>query len=130
MNTHPEPPVIHPPSTAGMERSKAWGCLAANLFVCPGVGSIMAGRRSGWLEVAGAVGGTVWMAVSMARLVMLWIDQMRPPPDWQGLVRSGWGGLALFMAAWLWSMGTSLSVLRAAGRAAKPQLKAPGPSNG
>ena len=57
MNTHPEPPVIHPPSTAGMERSKAWGCLAANLFVCPGVGSIMAGRRSGWLEVAGAVGG-------------------------------------------------------------------------
>ena len=106
------PPKL-PPTT---ERSKAWVCLVTNLFVCPGVGSILAGRRSGYVELGMALAGAGWITFALVRLFTLWIQLMRAPPDAQSYIRSGMGGLTLFMASWLWSLVTGLSVMREAKR--------------
>lgn len=103
------PPRLPPPPS---DRSKGWVCLVTNLLVCPGVGSLMAGRRSGFAELGLALTGTLWMAIALVRLFSLWIQLNRAPPDASSMLRSGMGGLTLFLASWLWSLATGLSVLR------------------
>jgi hypothetical protein len=99
-------------SGAPPNRGQAWACLLINAFACPGLGSIMAKRRGGWLQLLLALVGAVWVTVVPAHFFATYIRDMRFPPDWWAdVVCYGAGGLCLFLAGWLWSVGASLALL-------------------
>jgi hypothetical protein len=98
-----------PPSPA--ERSKAWSCLVTNLLVLPGLGSVMAGRKVGYLQMLLSLGGFVLTLVALVRIVLLWAQDFQLPPE-PGLYRSAIIGLAVVLLAWCWSLLTSLAEFR------------------
>ena len=98
-----------------------------NLLGTPGLGSLMAGKT-----VAGA--GQLVLAVTGFVLVCVWFYEqvivqfygqmdgnVKVVPVWQ----IGLTGAVLFVAAWLWSLVTSLTLLREARQPAADALKAP-----
>jgi hypothetical protein len=96
---------------------KARNAALLNQLATPGLGSLIAGRR-----LAGA--GQLALAVAGFSFVILWfVAVMRQfygliegnvevkPVGWIGLT-----GLVVFAAAWLWSLVTSISLIREARR--------------
>jgi len=96
---------------APLDRSKAWSCLAANLLAAPGLGSLMAKRRAGWPQILMSVLGAILIISGMVTLTMHWIAVQQLPADMGDYL---WllMGIVLFGTAWLWSLLTSLSILR------------------
>ena len=95
-----------------LTRAKAWTCLLLNVAVCPGVGSLAARRWSGWPQLALALGGSIYAVVSFVQYFLAWLRLQQPPPEggeyWHGV---GMGFLMLGIS-WVWSLLTSLLVLR------------------
>jgi hypothetical protein len=89
-----------------------------NLLVLPGLGSFLARRRAaGAAQATGAsigAGMSLWWLILLARQ---WADDGYFPIDGGDSFRIGIAGVLLFAVAWVWSLATSLSVLRAARRA-------------
>ena len=88
-----------------------------NLLVLPGLGSFLARRRiagaaQGMMACLGA-GMSLWWLVLLARQ---WAEDGYFPIDGGDHFRFGVSGVLLFAAAWVWSLATSLSVLRAVKR--------------
>jgi hypothetical protein len=85
--------------------------LSANLVVLPGLGSLLLGRRSGWLQAPLALSG---LALTITWLVLVLMDWRRTGALPETVPRTGLllGGLALFAAAWLWALVTGLRALR------------------
>lgn len=109
----PVPPPPHPPRLTVV---RAWTCLGINLFATPGLGSVMAGCK-----VPGA--GQLLLAFAGFFLITGWMVQLfqtamaaaegsgeaLPVPAWW------WqNGVFLFGLAWLWSLGTGISLVRQA----------------
>jgi hypothetical protein len=108
-----------------VSRQTAVGCLTANLAL-PGSGSLLAGRRSGYAQMALAVGGMgltllfglrfmIWSITNWARL-------HDPQADFLDMfeetwLRSRWAllGIGLFVLGWLWALATSMAIVRSAG---------------
>jgi len=103
-----------------LDRTRARNCFLINQLATPGLGSLMAGR-----PVAGI--GQLLVAVAGFSLVMLWFvlrisdlyNQVVNGAQPQSVGWVGEAGAGLFAAAWLWSLVTSLSILRKA-RTAEP----------
>jgi hypothetical protein len=99
-----------------IDEAFAWACLVANVVGVPGVGTLMARRRIGILQAALAVAGgillTWWIFVFLAAVVR---SGSPPPEDGPGL-RMGLEGIALFGAGWIWSIASSVAILREARR--------------
>jgi hypothetical protein len=93
------------------ERDRARAALSANLMVLPGLGSLLMGRRSGWLQAPLALAGA---ALSVRWLVLVLLDWRRAGALPDTLPRAGLllEGVTLFALAWLWALATSLAVLR------------------
>jgi hypothetical protein len=92
-------------------RARLWIALAANAVVLPGLGSLVAGRRSGWAQAALALCGFA-LTLSWLSLVLAdWRHGGRP----ESLPRVPLllAGLGLFGAGWLWALHTAWSALRA-----------------
>jgi len=103
----PAPPRI-------LDRSTARNCLLTNLLVIPGGGSLVAGRRVGWLQagLAGVgVGLTLWWAVGLA---VEWIRTRELPLAVDARFWGAVAGVVLFIIAWFWSLATGLAILRTA----------------
>ena len=88
-----------------------------NLLVLPGLGSFLARRRiagaaQGLLAGFGA-GLSVWWLVLLARQ---WAQDGYFPWDGGDDFRIGITGVLVFAVAWVWSLATSLAILRAAKR--------------
>ena len=103
-------------SSAAQERSrvdrpKAWSCLVSNLLVLPGIGSVMAGRRSGYAQIILGLVGFGLTMVAAVRFVLAWGQEFELPND-PGLYRMAIIGIAMFLAAWFWSLFTSLTLFR------------------
>jgi hypothetical protein len=104
--------------------SRARTCLLINQTATPGLGSI-AGRR----YLAGT--GQLLLAVGGFGLALFWFVRYfnniyRSIEDSPALPSLGWVGLlgaALFVASWLWSWVTSLSLVREAKQKTPPVLK-------
>ena len=94
--------------------TRAWTYLGINLFATPGLGSFMGGRKlagAGQLcfSVAGFLLIVAWMfktSFSAVSAEMDGTDAVPVPAIW-------WkGGVLLFGIAWLWSLVTSISLVR------------------
>src|ERR1700726_2219216 len=107
-----------------VSRQTAWGCLTANLAL-PGSGSLAAGRRSGYPQLALAAIGLILTCVFGVRFILwsvanwsqLYGSQADPftafPRTWH-VVRWALLGLAVFFVGGLWALATSLDVLHVA----------------
>jgi hypothetical protein len=106
------------PSSPGgkTSRTPARNAVLLNLFGTPGLGTLLA-RRWGegvgqlLLAVAGFVVLLVWFVRMMRDYYGLMFDQAESPRIHYGLLAIG---AALFLAAWLWALVTSLQLLREA----------------
>ena len=107
--------------------SRARTCLLINQTATPGLGSI-AGRR----YLAGT--GQLLLAVGGFGLALFWFVRyfnniyrsVAEQPALPSLGWVGWLGAAFFVASWLWSWVTSLSLVREA-KVAEPAAPAPVP---
>lgn len=117
---------MKPSTPTKITRTKARNAALLNQLATPGLGSLI-GRR--W--IAGS--GQLLLAVIGFSLVMLWFGQMmisyygqmfgngseHPSPGLSNLLR----GIVIFVAAWLWSLVTSFSLLREASRVSLESLE-------
>src|SRR5438552_9351385 len=63
---------FHLDQRRAMDRSTAWACFLANQFSLPGIGSLAAGRRSGYAQlILSGIGILPTLAFSLRLLVAL-----------------------------------------------------------
>jgi hypothetical protein len=104
--------------------------LTSNLAL-PGVGSLVAGRVSGYVQIALAVSGMVLTIVFGVRFIVWclanWSRIYGPQSDPLGTLEELWlelrwalAGFAIFAIGWLWALGTSWGIVREAKEAAAP----------
>jgi len=101
-----------PPRIISSEKAKA--CLIANALICPGVGSLRANDRSGYLQLLLAVGGALYMVGSFTQYFMIYARTLLPPDDVRPYLKRCGVGLAIFFIGWTWSVVTGMAVLRRA----------------
>lgn len=98
--------------------TKARNCVLLNLAGTPGLGTLMCGRKMvGLLQLALALAGfclvVAWFVVLLKQFYGMMSDS---PAQFSSPARYGWTGAGLFAIAWVWSLFTSLSILRQARR--------------
>ena len=104
-----------------VDETLAWSCLATNLLVLPGLGSMVARRRTAGLgQAALALGGTAMAVYWLVSLVRQWTREEAFPIDGGPDFAYGLIGVAVFGIGWMWSLATSLLVLRAVRRPGGP----------
>ena len=111
------------PSSAAkpLSRAAARNCALINQLATPGLGSLMARRRVAGigqllLAVAGFAMVLGWFALTAINFYNRIVSDTEPKP-------TGWlggAGALTFVVAWLWSLVTSLQILRSA-RDASPE---------
>ena len=101
---------------APLDRRKAWACLLLNVGACPGFGSILAGRLSGWPQLGLSLAGFVWSVWTMGRFLMLVLKAGHVPDDWRKHALALAAGFGVFAVSWLWSGITGLLLLKGARR--------------
>jgi hypothetical protein len=105
-----------------LSRQTAWGCLTANVAL-PGSGSLAAGRVSGYLQLALAVGGLILTMSFGTRYIVWavanWSKLYGPQADpyaafGETWLRLRWAllGMGLFGMGWLWGLATGLQMVR------------------
>ena len=113
-------------ATAKTSHAKARNATLVNLLATPGLGSLMAGRLAAGLgQLALAVSGFVLVMVWFWNVIKNYYGQAfgeetvhRSTPLWLLIV-----GLIFFALSWLWSLVTSLSLMRAAREEKVSELK-------
>jgi len=116
------------PSSAPTKIShvKARNAALLNQLATPGLGSLIAGR---WLAgtgqllvfLAGFVLYCAWVFKTLSQYYNLMYSDV-PPPN-TGFNPMAWAGIILCLGAWLWSLVTSISLLREASSATVESLK-------
>ena len=101
---------------APLDRRKALACLILNVGACPGLGSVLAGRLSGWPQLGLAVVGFCLIVKEFLLFIIALVKAGHLPHDWRHHLASLGLGLGLFGLAWLWSGITGLLVLRSVAR--------------
>jgi hypothetical protein len=71
----------------------------------------MAGYKSGYVQMVLAVLGFLLTLVALVRIVLVWVQDFQFPTDGH-LMGLAFIGMAVFALAWVWSLLTSLAVLR------------------
>jgi hypothetical protein len=119
-----------------LSRQMAWGCMTTNLAV-PGIGSLMAGRVTGYIQLLLTVGGmilTLWFGVRFIVWAVGNWNQLQQADDpvapllemWN---RAHWAllGIGIFALAWLWALTTSVGIVREARAGEFLPPRSPGP---
>ena len=100
----------------GNDERAAWAALGTNLLVLPGLGSLMAGRKVGWIQAALALAGAAlsvwWLALFAREWSRLGEIPLATPPA----LETGLWGTGIFGVAWLWSAATSVNAVARARR--------------
>ena len=101
-----------------VDRAVARNAVLMNLFVTPGMGSLMAGRYfAGLGQLAVAVAGfglfLVWFVKVMAQSYRMFSGE---ESTIQMHVWLGFSGVLVFGLAWLWALATSISLMHEARR--------------
>ena len=95
-----------------VSRSTAWACLMTNLLVLPGIGTVTAGKKSGYVQALVAMTGFFMTGFWCAQICLAWAREGAPPtslgPDfWICLI-----GIGLFAFGWTWSLISSVRIIR------------------
>jgi 4a-hydroxytetrahydrobiopterin dehydratase len=101
-----------------LSRATAKNAALLNLLATPGLGSLIARR---WIEgtgqllvfLSGFVIYCIWVFKNLAQYYSLMFNDVQPQSI-IGWSRMAWTGVALCVAAWVWSAVTSLSLSREA----------------
>lgn len=103
---------------AKTKTARARNAALMNLLATPGLGSLMAGR---WLAGTGqlllALAGFVLIMIWFIRIIvpyygLMFSDHPAPPVNWKTAI----AGVIVFGVSWIWSLFTSISLMRAASR--------------
>jgi 4a-hydroxytetrahydrobiopterin dehydratase len=108
-----------------LSRKRIISCVMLNLVATPGLGTLIARR---WVAGIGQVGlsvvGFVLLMVWFYKLVIeQFYGQISGNVTVQPVGYIGLAGAGLFAVAWLWSLGTSLSLMREASQVNADSLK-------
>ncbi|SRR6266496_3957610 len=106
-----------------LDRTTAWGCLTANLAV-PGCGSLVAGRRTGYLQMLLAVAGLalttffgsrfiVWYVSNWAQFQQMQTEAEAAANLHELWIRLRWAllGMGVFLGAIFWALLSSIGIL-------------------
>jgi hypothetical protein len=97
-----------------MDEARAWACLMTNLLVLPGLGSLLAGRRVGWLQAVLALAGFALSALWLVWFAATFMREGSFPLDGGPYLPAGAAGVLLFAVSWIWGLATGLGVVRGA----------------
>ena len=111
-----------------LSRQTAWGCFTTNLAL-PGFGSLAAGRRIGYLQVALTIVGmaltmifgvrfVLWTLENWSRLHDPAADQVSALGEMWLAVRWALLGISIFGLGWLWALATSFAIVHSAAETA------------
>lgn len=102
-----------------ISRRQGWTYALVNQLVCPGIGTMMAGRRAiGFVQaalmIAGVCGALAFGVMYISAVYRFAMDgsateeqlKAMQPPLWMGI-----GGFALCGAAWFWALFSSFQML-------------------
>lgn len=111
---------LSPPPPKILTRSRAWTCVAMNQLAFPGLGTIMAGCKVGYVQAVLMVGGfllltgfMVWLILGMmGELVGSGLDHERLAVQHRAYAWTWQVGLGLSVVAWFWALGSSFGILR------------------
>lgn len=108
-------PFSPDPSRKVVSRAVARNAILANQLATPGLGSLMAGRWiAGLGQLALAVAGFVMAVVWFFEIMIQYYGQITGNVPVRSVGWIGEIGATLFVASWLWSLVTSISLLRQA----------------
>jgi len=104
-----------------LTRARAWTCAAINQLAFPGVGTVLGGRRSGYLQAILMLAGfflTIGFMLRFMTALVLFMAQ----PEWteeqfRALYHNVWVGLIgciLCLISWFWALASSIAMLRSA----------------
>ena len=104
-----------------LDRTTAWGCLTANLAV-PGCGSLVAGRVSGYFQLALAMVGVTLTTLFGLKFIVWyvnnWSQLQQTQPDMAANFAELWArlrwaalGVLIFLAGLLWALASSVGIL-------------------
>jgi hypothetical protein len=86
-----------------------------NQCATPGLGSLMAGRRlAGIGQLLLAIAGFVMVLAWFVMLAIQMYERLVNDAEPKSVAAMGEAGAVVFIAAWLWALVTSLSILREA----------------
>jgi hypothetical protein len=97
-----------------MDRHDAAACMASNLMVFPGVGSLAAGRGSGYGHVILAFIGTAATVFGGWRAVSQYFRTEEPGLEFWRNMAVALAGMFVFGTGWLWALATSLDIMKEA----------------
>jgi ABC-type uncharacterized transport system permease subunit len=118
----PQPPPLKPTSAAAKNRSVAWGMVVANQLALPGLGTVMAGRKIGYVQLAFSIFG-----VLLTTSFLIWCfpnlgDWFPPPEDdavvmanfekWQPWFLIAGSGIVSYFIGWCMALFSSQSIVR------------------
>lgn len=105
-----------------LTRNKAWSCVLMNLLAFPGMGTLMARRKVGFIQAAimligfllatGYVGISIWCGL---QLVFDMYADSSGSGKYEWYKKYGWigiTGLAFCLAAWIWALFSSIEILK------------------
>ncbi len=93
-----------------LDRPTAWACLIANLAL-PGSGSLVAGRRTGYVQAALAVAGMVLSTAFAGWFLREVLRDQGFPEEFGPWLWIGGAGLVCFAGGFCWALVTSLVIL-------------------
>jgi hypothetical protein len=97
-----------------IDKPTAWACAAANAAALPGLGTVAAGRRVGYLQAALALLGFALTLLGLVGIIRDWSRDGALPDRITSSLWVGLAGIAVYAAAWLWALSSSLRIHRQA----------------
>jgi len=106
-----------PPSRKLLTPDKARNAALINQLATPGLGSLMAGRFiAGTGQLVLAVTGFIFFVLWFLAVMREFYGQIEGNVEIRPVGWLGFTGMGIFAAAWLWSLATSISLVREARR--------------
>jgi len=122
---------------AGERRDRAWTVIILNQLALPGFGTVLAGRKIGYLQLGLSVSGVVCLSAflffAVPHLGELMGQALHPTDDpdvlieflrrWTPWLLVAVTGVFLFGVAWLWALPTSARSLKAGAKNGVPRRR-------
>jgi hypothetical protein len=102
------------------KRVPAWLCVVINLFAFPGLGTVLAGRRGGYLQAIIMVAGFVlvvgylllYIGVAMHYMINGTWTEAEFHAKYRPYLWALYDGLGLCLVAWVWALWSSVILWR------------------